>query len=366
MTDPSLPVAAPAGPAAGAHPGGALFWRVQVIGWFVFGAVYYLAVLPLNRYPGLMFFTYKMIWSATGIMISLGLAAFYRRLRVAERGLGAATVIVSICSAVVSMLWVLGLGYGSDLVTGTSNMLFTPTSFPFVALNHFLILLAWSGGYLTFGFWQRSQAEARERLAAQGLAREAQLEMLRYQLNPHFLFNAMTSVRALVGEDPERARETIGRLSDFLRYTLTRRTQSLASVADEIQIVRDYLAIEAVRFEEKLATEVEVDPCAAAEHVPVFIVHTLVENAIKHGTPLNGRLGIRVRAACKDDRLQLEVSNTGTLSDAEAHDDRIGLGNVQQRLQAMYPDRHRFELAQEGDWVRAVITIDIERTHERP
>lgn len=331
----------------------------HALGWVLFGVISFLSLLPTSEFPTIRLFAFKMFWAATGFAVSTGLAGLSRVLRLAERRLVPTIASTIVLSAVVAVLWVLGVGGIAYAMHGRTHMMFTWETLPLVASNHFFILLAWSGGYLTLTYWRKSQAEAQKSLEALGLAREAQLESLRYQLNPHFLFNAMTSVRALIGEQPARARETLTRLSDFLRYTLSRRAGTMASVAEEIEIVRDYLSIERVRFEERLDVSVDLDPTAADEHVPVFLLHTLVENAVKHGRPHDGRLSVAVRAAVQDSRLHLEVANTGDLNSSSGTSPRIGLRNVQQRLQATFPDRHRFEIEQDGEWVRARIEIDL-------
>jgi LytS/YehU family sensor histidine kinase len=157
----------------------------------------------------------------------------------------------------------------------------------------------------------------------------------------------------------ERARETISRLSDFLRYSLSNRTSATVSVADEFQIVRDYLAIEQVRFEEKLDAEVTLDGTAADERLPVFLVHTLVENAVKHGAPLNGRLGIRIRGHVREGVLRLEVANTGVLEPNTRAEECVGLRNAYARMDAIFPGKYSLNLFQDGDWVRAVVTIEL-------
>jgi len=335
-----------------------MFWRSQLVGWPVFGVVFFLAVLPTTDGDPGRLLAFKLMWSLTGLLVSTMLAGLYRALRLAQRppalALGAAAVVASTSG----ILWVLGLGAVARGM-GHPSMVYTDESLVFVGLNHAFILLAWSGAYLTLSYWRRFELEQRKSLAAMGLAREAQLEMLRYQLNPHFLFNAMTSVRALITENPAHARETLTRLSDFLRYTLTRRVGTTVSVAEEMQIIRDYLAIEKVRFEERLAVDVQLDPCAAEERIPGFLLHSLVENAIKHGALSDGALSVAVLADCSGQALQLVVTNTGRFAPPADLRGHLGLNNVRQRLAATYPGRHTFTVEQRGGLVEAMVAIDL-------
>lgn len=338
-----------------------LFWRIQLGGWFVCGIVFYLTILPQSHFDPVRLLLFKLVWALTGVVVSTSLAVVYRWLRVVQRpplvALGASAAL----SAAAALGWVGAIGGAAGLLTGSTEMLFTAATFPFVAWNHVFILMAWSGGYLSLSLWQRSTAEVRKSLEAMSLAREAQLEMLRYQLNPHFLFNAMSSVRALISADPPRARETLTRLSDFLRYTLTRRSGGTVTVAEEAEIVTDYLAIEHVRYEDRLEATVDIDPRAAEERIPGFLLHSLVENAIKHGVPAGGRLAIGVRADLEGTRLRLEVTNTGTFR-PNAEGTGIGLENVRARLAAMYPGRHTLGITDTDGRVRVVVMIDLDGT----
>lgn len=343
------------------HP----FLRAQLMGWPVLGLVYYLAVAPFEGLLSWPLFGFKMVWSITGMIVSTGLAFLYRAARLPDRTLPVVVVTATLASTTAALAWVLALGGMALLMNGRTDMMFTASSFPFVASNHVFILLAWSGAYLTLVFWHRSQEQARKALAAAALARDAQLRMLRYQLEPHFLFNALASVRALIAENPARARETITRLSEFLRYTLGRDNPGGSTVTDEIDVIRAYLEIEKVRFEERLGVDIEMDPAAANLRVPGFLLHPLVENAIKHGAVERGRLQIHIRASLDAGRLTLEVTNGGVLGDSTTpRTDRmaeggIGVRNVRERLAAAFPDRHTFTLSEDAGRVRARITIEV-------
>jgi hypothetical protein len=188
---------------------GHAFWRAQAGGWLLFGIVYFLALLPQSQFAAWRLLAFKVFWAATGVGVSTALAVLYDQGRVPDRRLPAAVTIAAASSLMFGSAWVLGLGLLVSVMTGSTVMLYTANSFPFVALNHFLIILSWSLAYLTLSYWHRSQEDQRQSLAAQSAAREAQLAMLRYQLNPHFLFNAMTSVRALITEH-EPALDTAG------------------------------------------------------------------------------------------------------------------------------------------------------------
>ncbi|MDX1546044.1 MAG: histidine kinase, partial [Rhodothermales bacterium] len=195
------------------------------------------------------------------------------------------------------------------------------------------------------------------------LAREAQLKMLRYQLNPHFLFNALNAIRALVLSDAARSRQLVTALAEYLRYSLRTANDLEVSLQEEVTSVQSYLEIEKIRFEEDLDVAVEVQPGAADCRVPGVLLQPLVENAVKYGMATSPMpLRLRILGTIGGGRLHLEVANTGRWQPPEQTQGTstgIGLRNLRQRLQRFYPGRHRFAVSEEAGWVRAVIDIDL-------
>ena len=217
-------------------------------------------------------------------------------------------------------------------------------------------LLAWAAGYAALDAWRRLQERQRALLEAQMLATDAQLRALAYQLNPHFLFNALNSVRALINESPERAREMVTRLADFLRHTLKSSPDGECTLAEELRSLEAYLEVERARFEEQLDITWDVDRDAAEVRVPTLLLQPLVENAIRHGDAgTDGRQHIAVCARRSGLTLQLVVANTGRFSPT-AHTG-LGLENIRRRLAHAFPGRHSFGIAQEDGWVRARIQL---------
>lgn len=212
--------------------------------------------------------------------------------------------------------------------------------------------------YFAVDHWLQLSEQREQARAATVLAQQAQLQMLRYQINPHFLFNALNSIRAMILENPVQARAITTELSEFLRYSLDG-CGSEATIASEIAAIENYLAIQRIRFEKKLAITLQVDPAARDCTVPCFLVHPLVENAVKYGmdtSPMPLRLEILV--VRQDDDLIIRVSNTGRLVDQpQSQGTGTGLRNVRQRLALTFPDRHTFTLVEGKGWVHAEIQV---------
>jgi hypothetical protein len=216
------------------------------------------------------------------------------------------------------------------------------------------IMLAWHAALLALrGAARAAQAEA--------LAKEAKLAALRYQLNPHFLFNALSSAIALIDEDPARAQRVLELLSSLLRDTLQEDLAAETSLERELAVIDRYLEIQRVRFEDKLAIATEVPAGARRCAVPPLMVHALVENAVKHGleTAVTLPVSIRVAATYDGTALRVEVTNTGTLGSTPGTG--VGLRNVRDRLVTLYPDRHSFTLAEADGHVRATLEIQAPR-----
>jgi two-component system sensor histidine kinase AlgZ len=195
-------------------------------------------------------------------------------------------------------------------------------------INFTILYLAWSFLYFGLHWLERSRR-----------ADQAELRFLKSQLNPHFLFNALNSIRGLVAEDPRKAQEAITRLAKLLRVALGSVTADTVPLARELEVVDDYLAVEAVRLDDRLAVRLDIAPDTLGVPVPAMLVQTLVENGIKHGIARRtdgGEIAVTARRA--GGVLRLEVSNTAA-DPATEPGGGIGLANAHERLQLLFGDR---------------------------
>jgi len=355
------------------------FWVAQIGGWVAYASALFLTFLP-SMEPGrrLAVLANKELRAIVGIVLSLGLLQLYRRV-VPEPEVNGRVVAIALIASVVT--GIAGYFVHAAIMVGVglqpSFAIFLDVTAPRSILEFVFAFLVWSAAYFGVLIWRRSQEREREAIEARRLAQEAQLQMLAYQLNPHFLFNALTSIRAMIDEDRARARQMVTELAAFLRHALVERALQTTTLAAELDALRGYLAIEQIRFEERLAIETNVDQAAESCAIPAFLIHPLLENAIKHGARDHGDGPLRVRLDAKvtGDTLRVEVWNTGSLGPHGAVDARrgdapgladatpnasgtgIGVRNVRERLARLFPGRHRFELTDEQGWVRALVEL---------
>lgn len=200
-----------------------------------------------------------------------------------------------------------------------------------------------------------------EKIAAQLAEEKARLEVLRYQLNPHFLYNSLNSVYGLLFENARGAGEMVLRLAEFCRATLTRPADVFPTLGAEVEALRGYLEVEKVRWGENLQLEFAVAPEVQAVRLPPFLLLPLVENAIKYGSRTSpGVLRVAVRSRRDAGSLLIEIANTGEwLEPAATRPDstHIGLENLRQRLQRYYPDAHTFTIDARDGWVTVTLRL---------
>ena len=195
---------------------------------------------------------------------------------------------------------------------------------------------------------QNANDERVRRLTAESLSREAQLKMLRYQINPHFIFNTMNSIKSLVATNrSDEAQRMIGRFSDFLRITLDKDPPLFVPLSEELNTVSQYLAVEEMRFGNRLSLEVDVRSKLLTEQVPSLILQPIVENAVRHGVEKqNAPVEIGIKVKREEDRMIIVVSDTGPgikFGNAPAGSGSgLGLHNVQKRLESVYGEAFSF------------------------
>ena len=222
-----------------------------------------------------------------------------------------------------------------------------------------VLVLFWNAIYFTFHFIQKSRKQELNNISLEAIKNEIELKNLRSQLNPHFLFNSLNSIRALIELDPSKAKESLTTLSNLLRKSLIYGKETLVQLEDEINMVSHYLELEKIRFEERLKISWKLDESLRIFPVPPFILQMLVENAIKHGISNlidGGEIEIQTRKS--GEQVIIEVINSGKLRNEK--DTGIGIQNVLRRLDIQYKGAAEFELIQQKNIVIARLTFKTE------
>jgi sensor histidine kinase YesM len=320
------------------------FWILQSAGW-----AGYFVLRTLSGFANAMGWSlilHTALLTATGYSVTLLMAAIYRRLiRIRPILTWVFSIVIvliaaAIFSAIETWSWATFLAPGSH-----------PQGVQFFGsiILTFSLLVAWSALYYSINYYLLLEEQSDRLLRLESQASHAQLAMLRYQLNPHFLFNTLNSISTLVLlKQTEQANAMLSRLSSFLRYTLINEPTAQVTIAQEVETLKLYLEIEKMRFEERLRPRFDIDPAASKARLPSLLLQPLVENAIKYAvTPQEEGADIAVAARRVADRVIITVEDSGPGSEdvwvKAQQSTGVGLANIRDRLSQAYGADHRFE-----------------------
>lgn len=222
------------------------------------------------------------------------------------------------------------------------------------------IFFVWISIYVLWHYIQFANKEEIKKIKLETLIKELELKTIKSQINPHFIFNALNSIRALVDEDPKRSRQAITELSNILRSSILSNKEEVTSLEKELAIVKDYLALEYIRFADRLKIIYDIEDATLQNQLPPMMLQTLVENAIKHGLGKQpGDCTIKIFSKFEQNKHVLKVMNTGLLKPAES--DGFGLQSTRERLNILYQGEAAFEIYQcEPNQVTAKLVIPIQ------
>jgi signal transduction histidine kinase len=345
------------------------FWMLQSIGW-----AGYFVLRTLSGIANAMGWTYvlhTLLLTATGYSITLLMAAAYRRLIRMRPIYTWATSIAIVIIAAAGFSAIETWSVATFIQPGTR-----PEGIRFLGaiLLTVSLLIAWSALYYSINFYLLLEEQSDRLLRLESQASNAQLAMLRYQLNPHFLFNTLNSISTLVLlKQTDRANAMLSRLSSFLRYTLVNESTGMVTIAQETETLKLYLEIEKMRFEERLRPHFHIDPSCHRSLLPSLLLQPLIENAIKYAvTPQEEGADISIEVRREVDRVHIKVADTGPGADAtfrkKAEESTgVGLANIRDRLAQAYGDNHRFETQSEitgGFRVLIEIPFQVEEAEE--
>jgi two-component system, LytTR family, sensor kinase len=327
-----------------------VYWMLQVLGWssiiFVETVNYTFFIHGQFEWAFFQQFTF---YSLVGLFVSHAYKSLFIRPHVFERSLSKiwSKALFDTLMIAFLMAFLLYLPYA---VTDPSSISMQSTVISFLGqvMNLGRYAVVWIIIYYLYHILKRNAEITEQKLMLENVAKSAELELLKIQLNPHFLFNALNSIKALVLIDQEKSRDAIIKLSELLRFSLNYEKAPLISIKEEINEVVKYLELEQIRFGKRLEVEIVLQEETLDRRIPPAMVLTLAENAIKHGiTKLPDGGIIKIESKIKGARISVEVINSGQL--AENFSMGIGLTNLQKRMENLFPENATFHLDNFGN-----------------
>jgi len=351
-----------------------IFWSFQIAYW----SVYYLYNIFVVHYvsfvkaetPPIIILSYLVLLCFFGIPLSIVSTKILSSPKVNQLSLISILFTIIFTSFLLANIWVLEI-ITLDKIYNEILQLYSFTRHKLILFKWrvylwemffaTLLLFAWNAIYLFLKFWDEWHKQRFETEKANLELELAQLKMLRSQISPHFLFNALSSLRALIRSEPQKAETMLSKISEFLRYSLIYKSNVEAPFSEELVAAKNYFSIEKVRFGDKLQVEYEIDLAAEEFPVPAFILHPIIDNSVKYGmesTKLPLRISIRAKVI--SNRLRIEVLNSGIWKERDAGNGSTGTGlqNVESRLETLYPGRHQLQFEKTDESVKIVLELE--------
>jgi two-component system LytT family sensor kinase len=338
------------------------YWTFQSIGWggILIATLFFthsLGQLDKERWIQILFSL------SMGVTLSHLMRLLIRRTRLLDepllrQGFGFVfmTVLFACLASMVETLFFYFAGFGNPLEKHVDFAVLNLS----LAMNAFIVFFLWNTCYFLYHNVSKYRKQEMDTLRLSSTVKELELKSIKSYINPHFIFNALNSIRALVDEDPSRARNAVTALGNILRSSLQTEQQETVTLQKELGIVKDYLALQHIRFEDRLRVEYDIDPSTLNLPVPIMMLQMLVENAVKHGIGrrVNGGI-VRIVSKRKGDRFELVVQNTGHLNRNLRHTG-FGLNSTANRLQLLFGDSAHFSITETPErMVEAVVVMPV-------
>lgn len=329
------------------------YWACQIAGWSLNLAVSVFFVTTFGE-PNTIFFISLFLTCIIGVLVTHVMRLNIHGLKVLDKTLKkqifyllGLTIVFSIFFGVLTEGMDYLIGYDPERMQKYSKMqrLF------FSSFNSMWLLLFWNMIYYIYHYVERNRKQELDTFRLEAMVKSLELKTIKSHINPHFIFNALNSIRALVDENPARARTAITELSNILRSSMQAEKMETVPLQQELDIVTDYLALEQMRFEERLRIEMDIDEDTLNQPIPPMMLQTLVENAIKHGISKHVDGGmIRIISDFKDNHHELIVQNSGRLNGSITnHGEGFGIKSTQDRLNLLYQGKALFQISDMSD-----------------
>ncbi len=332
------------------------FWIAQGIGWAIF-AVVNITLQSILGLPTLLVLKNALYSVGAGIIVTTGYRYLIRNIDWPRQKLVPLILLILLFSFVLSVSWVITI---SLLFYLDYQRFLSPNDVVGNLINGSLVFLIWNLIYFFFQYFSKFQLAEVEKWQLKAEVKEAQLGSLKTQIRPHFMFNTLNNILALILEDKHKARAMLINFSELLRYSLQMSDASLVSLEEEIDMSKRYLQLLSIQYEDRLKYEIQMDKELSDTPIPPMMIQFLVENGVKHGIdqlPDGGHLFIDVRQESK--KIILEVSNSGHLNGELKGNSSLGIGlkNIKERLNLIYKGKAKFNIRESNNLVIATIKI---------
>ncbi len=339
------------------------YWWCQIGGWGSYILIYMLFYFTIRTKPNPDFFSELYTDAIAGLIITHGMRFLIIKSRLLELDLQRQIISMFVTTILFSIIFGLVITLVADFLKWDADQMKNLSFMNKVIRNsfwYFLFLLIWNLIYFTYNYVEKSRNEKMDKIRLETLVKELELKTIKSHINPHFIFNALNSIRALVDENPERARTAITELSNILRSSMQSEKLETTPLEKELDIVKDYLALEHIRFEDRLKVEYDIDEDTLDQPIPPMMLQTLVENAIKHGISkqVDGGL-VKIISDFKLDHHELVVQNTGHIN-GDKNNDGFGIASTHNRLKLLFGEKAHFEIKDIANHtVEAKVTIPV-------
>jgi len=323
------------------------YWILQLFGWtawamFNIFLLFFAQIATLNQSIVIFILSGYYLISTHFLRyvvlknnwLELSLIQLLQRILLFSLILGISNYLVHIIGS--TLLETINIESDLDIMTMLGNLIYSVVFY-----------IIWAAIYFIFHYFERYNAS----LKYDAIIFEIELNKLKSQLNPHFIFNALNSIRALVDEDPLKSKRAITQLSNILRNSLIMNKRKLIDFNDEIKTVKDYLDLEAIRLEERLKVDIDISPEADSFQIPPLMIQTLVENGIKHGVATLTKGGqISLKAWQEEDQLRIQIRNSGQYVNGNGRNNTgYGIENTEQRLNLIFGKSASFKIGNENN-----------------
>ncbi|MEO5647597.1 MAG: histidine kinase [Chitinophagaceae bacterium] len=324
------------------------YWLCQAGGWAALFLTYTFFYITLIKKDIPNFYLFLFFQVALGLVISHFMRLVIREFKFLQKHITEqiiyfllTTVIFAGIYGIVTVTIERGINSSTGLPAPKDSFILQAGRESF---SNLFILIIWNFIYFVYHYYERNRRQDLDTLRLQALVKELELATIKSHINPHFIFNALNSIRALVDENPQRARTAITELSNILRSSMQVEKLETVPLQKELNIVKDYLALEEMRFEERLNVTMQIDEETINQPVPPMMLQTLVENAIKHGISKHIDGGhIKIISSYSGNSYELTVQNSGQLN-GNINGDGFGIQSTQDRLNLLYQGKANFQI----------------------